>query len=201
MKKLILLLFISIFAYNCSDDDDTQEEKEGFYGSIEDIREFYNDDLVDALEDLGFIINTGNNPPQLDGDYFISPMELEASTVTGDVIGTIFENYSASFSNQDNTELTIDFSGVSTSETDEGSGSFISGDNNKFSIFLKLTSLSGTIPTQTAMAITGEVVENGLKNIRVAVLMLDDKGDPENVYIENNTGRLFFDSDGLSPKQ
>lgn len=30
--------------------------------------------------------------------------------------------------------------------------------------------------------------------------MLDDKGDEEGVYIENNTGRLFVDGDGLASR-
>ena len=41
--------------------------------------------------------------------------------------------------NETKTSLTIDFDGASGSETYDGAGSFISGDDNQFSVFLVIT--------------------------------------------------------------
>lgn len=203
MKTKILFFFIIVCTImsSCSSDSEDSNQKNEFDGSIRSIRDFYNDDLVKALEDLGFIIYTGNTPPNLEGTFIFSPFKLEDSSVPNDNIGRIFSDYIATFTNQDNNSLTIDLSGKNGNQTDNGTGSFISGEGNQFSVFLKLTSQIGNVPVETALAISGEVTENGLKNIQAVNLMLDDKGDPEDVYIDNNTGRLFYDSDYISEKQ
>lgn len=43
--------------------------------------------------------------------------------------------------------------------------------------------------------------DNGIKDFQFANLMLDDNGDPADIWIGNNTGRLLEDTDGFSPKQ
>ena len=197
-KTLFIYLCATLLLFHCKSDDDNG----GFDGSLRSIEDFYNEDVVEALDDLGFNINTGNTPPNLEGTYLISPYELKASTVESDVIGRIFANNLISFSNQNNASLTVDYRGVNGTQEDNGDGSFISGENNEFSIFLKLTSqINESVIVDTAYAISGILTNNGIEQVQVALLMLDDKGDPDGVYIANNTGRLFIDSDGLSPKQ
>ena len=46
---------------------------------------------------------------------------------------------------------------------------------------------------------SGKVTEGGIMDYEFINLMLDDNGDPQDVWIENNTGRLLIDSDGFSP--
>ncbi len=199
MKRCILLLSILALTFGCSSDDDNGSNE--FDGSLESIENFFTPELVAALEDLGFNINTGNTPPDVEGEYFISPVILTASNVPSDNIGAVFADYTASFSNQNNGSLTIDFMGEGGNQSDIGNGSFVAGDGNEFTVLLKLTSQIGSIPVDTAFAISGTLTEDGIENLQNAVLMLDDKGDPEGVYIENNQGRLLSDSDGFSPRQ
>lgn len=201
LKLLLTSLCFTLLFFNCSKNDDNDSDDE-FDGSIEDVRDFFGENLVVALEDLGFKINTGNIPPSLEGTYLINLYELQASTVPSDRVGRVFSENLITFSNQNNNNLTIDYKGVNGPQEDIGIGSFISGDNNQFSMYLKLNSQIGTsVIVESAYAISGSVEENGIRNIQVALLMLDDKGDPDGVYTANNKGRLFFDSNGLSPKQ
>ncbi|WCO00596.1 hypothetical protein [Psychroserpens ponticola] len=201
MKKTILFFAMITMLFSCSGDDDAAEIANQFDGSLESVEEFFTPELVDALLDLGFIINTGDNPPNIEGVYFSSPFILEASTVPSDFVGQSFADYTSEFSNQDNGSLTIDFNGMGGNQTDVGFGSFVSGDGNAFSVYLKNTGTIGTYSADTAIAISGRMTEDGIEDFKLAALMLDDNGDPESVYIENNTGRLIYDSDEFSPRQ
>ena len=205
MKRLLfVLLTVSPFLlFNCSNNDDDNNQDEGFDGSIEDIRDFYNDDLVDALEDLGFNLNTGNNPPNIEGVYFLSPLLLEASSVTGDIVGMPFNDYTITFSNQNNSALTIDYFGDQGNQIDQGSGSFISGDDDNFTVLLITTSIdeSNNTSADSAISISGVLTDGGIENIQMAFMMLDNKGNPNGEWIPNNTGRIAYDSDFNSPKQ
>jgi len=200
MKQLksILTLLILATTLACNSDDDSPKE---FDGSIESLEDFFNPDLVDALENLGFIINEGDTPPDITGSYFSSPFQIQASTVPGDNIGSNFPDYTSIFSNQNNALLKIDFNGSGGQQTDEGFGSLIAGDNDRFSVYLKLTSqISGSVETQTAYAISGRLTTDGIEDFQLAILMLDDNGDPDEIYIENNAGRLFKDGNNFSEK-
>jgi hypothetical protein len=204
MKKLIPILLLSLVMplciTGCSKDNDSDDS--GFDGSIEDIRDFYNDELVDALIDLGFDINTGNNPPNIEGSYLFSPVTLQASSVQGDDVGDTFYDYTLTFSNQNNDDLTVDYHGDQTIQVDVGDGSFIAGENNNFSVFLISSSSYDGVPEEadTAIALSGTFTETGIENLQMAFLMMDNKGY-NSVLIPNNKGRIVYDPDLLSPKQ
>lgn len=201
MKKIKLLCYALILCFtfsSCSDDEDSGTSE--FDGSIESVEDFFNPEVIDAFQELGFTINTGNNPPQiLEGSYLASPFVLQESSVTGDNIGSTFSNYIFEFSNQNNGTLTIDFVGSASIQEDIGYGSFISGSNDSFSVFLKITSTYQGATAEFAYAMSGKVTEGGIMDYEFINLMLDDNGDPQDVWIENNTGRLLIDSDGFSP--
>ncbi|WP_323787927.1 hypothetical protein [Psychroserpens sp.] len=203
MKKTILVLVMIALVFSCSSDDgNVQGAADEFDGSLESVEDFFSPELVEALLDLGFIINTGDNPPNLEGVYFSSPVVLEASSVPSDVIGTTFLDYTSEFSNQDNSTLTLDFVGSQQSvQSDEGFGTFVSGDGDLFSVYLKTTTTIGSFDAESALAISGRMTQDGIEDFKIAFFMLNDNGDPEEVYIENNTGRLLYDSDEFSPRQ
>ncbi|QCX01638.1 hypothetical protein FGM00_16530 [Aggregatimonas sangjinii] len=200
MKTLKIIGCCLLVAFYSCDKNDDSETTDEFDGSIRSVENFFTPELVKALTDLGFELNEGNTPPNLEGTYLISPLQLNATTVETDQIGSIFSDYTATITNQNNEKLTIDFNGEGGGQIDNGFGSFISGTENKFSIYLKLTIQIGNEPAESAYALSGTITDDGISEAQMAILMLDDKGDVEEVYIENNTGRLFTDGDGFSPK-
>lgn len=203
LKPLFQLILVSLIIFSCSSDDDSSDNSNNaFNGSIESIENFFNPGVIAAFNELGFTINTGNNPPQIfEGSYLASPFILENTSVQGDNIGNQFSDYFFQFSNQNNTNLTIDFFGSGGSQQDTGFGSFISGNNSQFSVFLKITSTVSGQTADFAYALSGEVTDDGIENFEFVNLMLDDNGDPADIWIENNTGRLLVDADGFSPLQ
>jgi len=108
-----------------------------------------------------------------------------------------------SFSNQDNANLTIDFSSNSTEPVDNipalAKGAAISGSGNDFSVYFigELTTPGGTT-FLGADIYNGTVAELGIENFQRTVLVFDDQGDPADEIIPNNSGFLVIDNDGLA---
>lgn len=208
MKHYIYLLPILFIVYGCSSDDDNSSPKEP--GSIEDIKNWANPEIVDAVKNLGFTIHEGNNPPNIEGDYEISPRILEATNIQGDYqIGSIFYKINISFSNQDNTTLTVNFIGkeldnsgnvYATQLVDNYlENSYIIGNGNKFTSFFKVTVNRNDKTAQVLNVFSGEITENGISSIQNGVIMLENF-DQDSYFIQNNTGRIFKDSDGMAER-
>lgn len=181
--------------------DSNEEDGTTMISTLQDVERFYTPELVDSLETLGFLFRLGDTPPIIEGAYQVTPFVLQASLVPTDSIGSQFADQIITFSNQDNTALTIDFKIEGGSQTTVGSGSFISGTDNQFSVFLITQSRTDeSVLVDTTVSITGIVTAEGIENLQFAGLMLDDKGDPDDLYISNNTGRLIVDQDSISPR-
>lgn len=196
MRKLkILAVIAATVIIGCSKGDN-----DGFDGSLRSIEDFYTPELVRAMDSLGFTINTGNKPPEIEGVYDFSPVILQASSVPGDILNSAFLDYEITFSNQNNGKLTIDYYGDQGAQIDDGAGSFISGKDNTFSVFLIVSSEINSYPADSAIALSGKMTDEGITDIQLAFFMLDNKGNPGGNIIHNNTGRIFYDSDGLSEK-
>ncbi len=213
IKYILSITLLITFFTACIEEDIYEEDIEindpnnndnptGFDGSIEDIENFFNPSILNAMQDLGFVIYPGNTPPQIpDGTYIATPFILLNSTVPGDNNGSTFEDYIIDFFNHNNSQLTIDFLSENGGQTSNGNGSYISGYNNNFSVFLRANTTYQGYTAEFAYAISGKLVTNGIENFQFVNLMLDDNGDLGGFWIENNTGRLLYDSDGFTPLQ
>jgi hypothetical protein len=197
LNAMILVLF-SVVLFSCNKDE---EETKEFDGSIKSIENFFSPEVLTAMRNLGFNFNTGNNPPIINGSYLLSSTILQSSSITNDVIGTVYSDGLLKFSNQLNEKLTVDYESTFGASTQVGINSFISGSADKFSVFLKVNNTKDGNTSIMAIAYSGTLTANGIENIQHVLIMLDDNGDPKGDLIENNTGRLFVDSDGISSKQ
>lgn len=196
---IVFLLFIS-----CEEEDVADGVGE-FDGSIASVEQFFTPEIVDALNDLGFIINSGDNPPNIEGTFLAAPFVLVDSSVPGDsAAGTQFYDVLITFLHQDlNGVLTIDATTetIGIDETTNGSGSFVSGSGNKFTAYIKSEAMLNGSNATVAIAISGTITATGINNLLFANLMLDDKGDPLDALIPNNTGRFLADANLFSEKQ
>ncbi|QAA82274.1 hypothetical protein EI546_11330 [Aequorivita sp. H23M31] len=198
-KSLSLLMILSLVLFvSCSKDDDNKAGE--FDGSQDSVAEFLGADLLETLLDLGLIINTGNTPPNIAGEFLMAPVILQKSNVQGDYPGMSFPDYQMKFMNQ--IGLNVDFSGFHTTgvQRDIGDGSFISGSGKGFTVFLITeTDISG-YKADTAMVISGTMTEDGIKDVQFALFMKDNHGNPGGVFIDNQKGRIIIDGDGLCEK-
>ncbi len=167
-------------------------------GLSNNIHLLLSDENLDALDNLGFPVYEGYNPPNFENIYIASPLALKSTTISNDEIGKIYGDLRIQFYNQSNTNLTVSVKRLQGGSEGIGNGSFISGTDNEFSVFTKLHSTSSDSESLLLIACSGRLSDDGISNFHYALLMVDDYGDPNDVLIENNTGRLFYDEDRFS---
>ena len=171
-------------------------------GLTEDVHNIIPDDVLEKLNELGIEINGGNNPPNIEGTYFISPLVITKTNFGENLNAQGRMNMNLSFSKQNSTDLTVvvDYTknyldqGVSLSGT--GLGSFITGEGNKFSVFYEADGTSRGGYYKTVEVISGEISETGIRNWQRAYIMVVANSST----IAEGNGRLNEDSDGFSER-
>ena len=184
-------------------------ERQTFYGNVvsfvtDPIKNVIPDEIVDQMDDY-MPIHNGINPPVIEGQYVVSPNILVYST-HGFSPGDKFADYYVMFYNQDIINNTLDFRAAEKfddgSSSGTGTGAFISGEGNDFSVFFNVdeeTVYSDyTIYTKKAVIISGTMTDNGIKDLYHAFVMLEKSSDPKSHLVPVGTYRVFKDKDGLS---
>ena len=177
-------------------------------GLTEDIHNIIPEEYIETLKELGLEIYGGNNPPFIEGSYLTAPMQKVRANFFE--WGSPTYNAEITFYNQNFSNLTIQMDSRTfnkkgfvdnSDESAEGIGAFIVGRDNFFSIFMESITLDVYgHTTEVVSVISGELVEGGIRNYQTAGIMVNDHGDPRNIYIENGQGRLWKDGDGFSER-
>ncbi len=207
LQNYLVLLATVLALFSCK-----KEEEDRSTGFSNDIENFVPDSTIQALRDLGMVINEGKQPPVLEGEYMVSPLVMLSSSVPneGYDIGDRFVDYKYYLKNQDNDKLTLEIdteginynSGAITSKS-TGNGAFISGYGNDFTAFVILEGESyrsdgDTSYSRTLEVVSGTITQEGIMNFQMALMMLDDYGDEFDHYIPVNSGRVFEDGDSIA---
>jgi len=168
-------------------------------GLTKEIRNIVTDEYLAKFKAIGLEINGGNKPPNIEGKYLSSPNICIKSSFPSDFyIGLQTIDAEITFSEQDNAKLTVltyfDQSGL---QTGKGTGSFITGSGNKFTVFVKTIGTLFELPIETIDIYSGELSSSGIKNYHNAQMVT--KG---NIYTNIPEGevRLFKDNDGLAER-
>ena len=145
-------------------------------------------------------IYDGKNPPNIEGTYYLSPQMLIGSSISSDQIGKVYASERQKYSNQDMTKKTIDMVRVSDTGTEwsKGSGAYISGSGNNFTIYFDQIGETSGIPYKWAYIISGTKTATGIKNLTCGFFMKEKGYDPDHRIVEVGTFRFFKDQDGMS---
>lgn len=217
----IVLIFIGLFAFACSSTDSgSSDEPDGFEDGIsEEIREFISDDQLEIIEkELEMPVHRGANPPDIvamlspsgkfvssnmqDITVVMEPLLLLKTNVPNDEgrfgPGTQFADSYFRFRNQNMDNYTIDFDRTSPALDSPyiGEGSFVIGEDNRFTVFGPLES-ERTDGTSISLNIFSGIITNeGISEPHYTLIMIDDGG--VSGVIPNDTGRSFEDGDNLA---
>lgn len=168
----------------------------------QDIKNIVPDNILTIITNLGMPMYTGKTPPSLVNFYKLSPRTLKSSNIPNDYsAGTKFYDMNIHFYNQNNTALSLkmDFAEMgSGGGTGSGQGAFISGSGNNFSVFLQVSYTASGQTCEMIEVFSGTMTSTGIKDLYDALFMVNDHGDPGNLWIANGQGRVFYDSDGMS---
>ena len=194
MKKKIVATFVvfAVFAGLLS----SCEEK---LTLSKDIKNIVPESTLTKITDLGMPIHKGDKPTNLANIYKASPFILKSSNIPSDNVGKSFADYNFRLYDQDNTNLSIKLDYLNGPESGSGLGGFISGNGSDFSVFVKVHSTSSGQQADLIHIISGTIVSGGIKDLYFANFMLDNNGNTGKVWIENEEGRVIYDSDGMSP--
>lgn len=202
MKKilagLMVLLPLMLMVMNsCKKDEDKPKKPTEL---SDDIKNIVPDSTLVKITALGMKVNKGLTPPNIENGYLASPFELKATNVADDYsIGYVFSDYYFKLYDQDNENLTIKLDYYNGGETGTGLGGFISGDGNKFSVFVEMNSEYSGYQAKMVHIISGTLTDEGISGLYFANYMLDNYGNLGGYWIENDEGRVLIDSDGMSP--
>ena len=202
MKKMlftgcIAIAAFSLFFASCKKDEKSSSGKDDLSKEIQNI---VPDSTLNKIIALGMPINKGTKPTSLTNIYLATPFILKGSNVPKDyALGYKFADYSFRLYEQDNDKLTIKLDYINGPESGTGIGGFISGNGNDFSLFVKVHAVNSGSAAEVLQIISGTITTEGIKNFYFANFMLEDYGDPKNLWINKEQGRVIYDSDGISP--
>jgi hypothetical protein len=174
------------------------------WGITEDIDNIIPDNIWEDMEELGLEIHGGNNPPLIEGTYFVSPFTFISSNFScnykpGDLYTR--PNLLATFSEQNNTNQTIkvNYNFGQGWSIANGTGTYITGEDNKFTVFSEVIFESGGGRNKCVTVASGEIENNGIKNFQYY---------ETSIYVYSGwwdlmTGQswLFKDGNGFSEKR
>lgn len=145
-------------------------------------------------------IYDGNHPPKVEGVFKIEPYEC---VYCEDGVYSPGYNYGTDiirFSNYSEVDNTLDYGHYfqNKDEFHSGPGAFISGNGNYFTAYFISEGATKGVTTKQASIISGEVTDNGLKNVYSALLMLEKGDDPNRYVMSEGYYRVYKDGNTLS---
>lgn len=149
-------------------------------------------------------IYEGNTPPNIEGSFFVDPQETVFCQDSCFAPGYIVISNYIKFSNQNNTSRTLDYMEKNNSEGEDassavGSGAFITGNNNNFTVYMNTEGTIRGIRYKMAIVISGTKTSLGISNLQYAFLVVEKWDDPDNtIIVKENIFRIFKDKDGLA---
>lgn len=170
-------------------------------GLTKDINNLVPDTILQEMLNMGMPINTGDSPPNLVGKYFTSPLNLVTSNISSDYVGQGFDDYTWTLYDQSFERLTINVDYDSNNDKSAGSGSYVVGNRESFSIFVEaLGENSLKEKYKLVYVLSGNLIGDDIHDFHLALFMIDNFGNPSGSFIENGQGRVVIDSDTVSEK-
>ncbi len=191
-KQAVSLVLIVMVTLSCNED----------HSELIPGQDFIPDEILAQIRENGQPIYEGLNPPDVEGRYLMSPNTLVSSNFNdSSQPGRVFGDNIITFSEFDSKSLTMEVDLEQGRTTGTGLGSFISGEGDNFTIYVRIDrSYESGHTTLEARVFSGTIRENGILDLYTSLFMVNDGGDPDNELIGNGEGRLFRDRDGFSER-
>ena len=158
------------------------------------------DEIRDEMEPYIHIYD-GANPPNIEGDYLMSPCLLSYDSRDGIPVGYQFNDVYLRFLNQDMVNNTLDFEEMETSSSSTGTGCFISGEGDRFSVFFNTEGIhedTYTTHFKEALVISGIKTDYGIEDLEYAFVMVEKDYDPKPYMMAVGDFRVVIDGDGIA---
>jgi hypothetical protein len=160
----------------------------------EPVNEFLNMDFIEILEGKGLQINSGLNPDNVTGNYFVDNWtNLES--------GTRYVNYSFQFLNQ-TSEFRIEVKSAAEFSDATGIVAYISGDGQYFSIYSEqdhnIDDSGHTVFIKTADIYSGKVTSDGILDFQNGFIVLQKENDWYDRFLNVGSSRVVYEADFIA---
>lgn len=205
IKVIILGSLFSLLLLSCTKNDDTTVILLGEEAYIEKITDVIPDTLQHVFEEYFGTIPSGYIPPNVEGEYIISPKQRIFSNVPEDnwPLDIIEPDINITMSRQHNRECILQLKEATETLTDTV---YITGYDNLFTVYYteeKALQHSGYEHHITRNVIfKGEMTDYGIKNLKIASIIVNASDNSDGNLIQYKRGDFFLyeDGDNLSEK-
>lgn len=199
IKILILTFVFSSLFFSCTENDSTTVVLLGKETYVQKMTEVIPDTLISVFENYFGAIPSGYIPPNIEGEYIVSPKRRIFSNVSQDnwPLDIVEPDFSMTLSRQHNRECIMQLNEASSTLTDTV---YISGYDNMFSIYYtedKTLQHSGYEHNITRnIILKGEITESGIKNLKIASIIVKAYDNSNGNIIQYKSGDFFLYEDG-----
>lgn len=202
----VMLACITFSVLSCSknNDDNNQNTYEAFVPPAID----------STLKAMGFTVHKGVNPPNVEGTFVTAKSYILKSNFLDFYEHTVMGVDTITFFNQNNQKLSVDYKGIYkyvvgnyANQNYQGTGSFICGEGNFFTIVSPMlgevtdNTTGKTAKYKKVSIVSGEIVKNsdgsikGIQNYQSAGLMQEVYQEPS-IVMKPNQGRVSQNGSG-----
>jgi len=201
MKTINFLFGLSMLSMvACKKEKDPTEDEPG---SNKKLTEIVAQAYLDEAKKMGFTVHTGNNPPDIGGEYLLAPWRFDAHNDPS-TYGEPGSVHQGGFRlqvlyEQSGGEIWVNFNGYFQGDSDL-SKPFIIGSGNNFTICRHRYGTGGTganFGFPFVFLVSGTKDGNELKNVKMATIRLKS----ESPYaVDEKVGQItiYSDADGVS---
>lgn len=196
-KWLLVLLVATIFVACKKDNKEVVDEIARLEVLKKKIADIIPQQYQDTLTRLGITLNQDVTPPNLEGAFGIKPVKLLKSNRPEDPASLTFTDVSVKFLAQDSDNNIKLIGRKFLTDADTSIITAISGSANKFTVYGKVKSVSGSNSAIFGIIISGEKDGAVIRNVRYGLINIDNsKGGTR--FIRQGEARVVFDSDLVS---
>ncbi len=205
ISSLLLLIPLLFVACKKENNDETPTGPLGAkYPQV--INNVITPEILESLKKNGMTINSGTTPPTINGVFLFSPAYCSFDDSGNNLKGSYFNDYKIQFKNQNTNDYTVSMEYKDVSDgTDSGgdnNATYISGENNLFTVFSQVKGKSGNVNYVALDVISGEAAAGSMKNLIWSHYLVSKEGDVSDVFlVPVGTTRIFKDENGLSNGQ
>ncbi len=188
MKKIIAAAAVCLCFFSAC-----KKNTEGSSNLSADITNFVPAAVIDSMRAWGLAVNEGKTPPVITGIYNISPNICTYDNSGANAVNATFSDYHFRFHDQDNNKLTIsvDYKALSVRDTATGTGSFISGAGDNFTIFVDQKGAAGNVTYEAILFYSGTKTAAGIQHFQLAIYLKSKSADQQSTLSKVGISRIF----------
>lgn len=189
MGRMVVWIVVFSISVACVDSEDSIPKQ---------VEDFLSEDDILALESVGMNIYRGSNPPNIEGSYLASTLEVfydDLNTKPSDEMA----HYTYDFENQGGDKVTVGFSAPAANDSATDLDGYISGSGDCFNVFVEIKGTDDGCSYTMPSIFSGCVSSDGIAEWQWGYVMGERVGTSCGSLKEGHR-RIFIEGDELATK-